>query len=301
MSRKKEGPGIKLYYDTLQDNFKNQSSVLTAALTHFGERGRNDEEYLRQFLQRILPSRFSIGPGFIVSSDNEKKPSKQNDIILSDHFWNSPLYKELAASVYPIETVYGIIEVKGLIDKSPKGRKPNRKSDIDRALENIAHIRHLSRDKKYVRFISVPKNESEPDKLLVNKEEYNITLPPRSYIFAYAKKGWRSKEDFKKYLEDKLSQYREAHIHGIIILEKNWFAFQEPYTDDKVEVHIFDDNALLRFTNTLLRGIQSMPMNIASIDDYHRSGLYKSFLSGDPSDSGYIGDPEPPDASFDRD
>ena len=301
MRRRKQIPGIKLYYDTLQEIFDRQSKILASVLTHYGERGRNDEKYLMQFLEKVLPNRFSIGSGFIVSSDKEKKPSSQNDIVISDQFWNSPLYKEIAASVYPIETVYGIIEVKGLLDKNPKGRKPNRKSDIDRALENIAYIRRLSRDKKYIKFISEPKSKNKPDKLLINKEEYYITLPPRSYIFAYANKGWRSKQDFKKYLEDKLLQYREAHLHGIIILDKNWFAFQEPYTGENVEVHVFDDNALLRFTNTLLRGIQSMPMNVVSIDDYHRSGLYEGFLHGDPSDSGYGGDPEPPDASFEED
>jgi hypothetical protein len=62
---------------------------------------------------------------------------------------------------------------------------------------------------------------------------------------------------------------------------------------------MFEDNALLRFTNTLLRGIQSMPMGIASIDDYHRTGLYEGFLAGDPSESAYPFD-EPPDTSLEE-
>lgn len=301
MKRTKNSPGIKLYYETLQEIFDKQSKILTGVLTHYGERGRNDEEFLIQFLEKILPNRFSIGSGFIVSSDNNKNPSGQNDIIISDQFWNSPLYKEIAASVYPIETVYGTIEVKGLLDKSLKGRKPNRKSDIDKALENITYIRGLSKDKKYVRFSGEPKSKDEPDKLLVNKKEFNITLPPRSYIFAYSKKGWKNIQDFKIYLENKLNEYPKAHLHGIIIIEKNWFAFQEPYTNNRAEVHVFDDNALLRFTNTLLRGIQSMPMDIVSIDDYHRAGLYEGFLAGDPSESAYTGDPEPYDSSFEED
>lgn len=297
MKRKKDSPGIKIYYDTLQDIFKNQSSVLTGVLTHYGERGRNDEEYLRQFLQRILPGRFSIGTGFIVSSDNEKKPSCQNDIIISDQFWNSPLYDELAAKVYPIETVYAIIEVKGVLDRSEKGRK-TKKSDLDSAFENIAYVRDLAKNKKYVRFKSSTK-EGEPDKHVVRKDMFNIDLPPRSYIFAYSKKGWRTLSDFKSEIEEKLKKYRSAHIHGIVILDKNWFAFQESYTSDNVEIHVFDDNAFLRFINTLLRGIQSMPMSIVSIDDYHRTGLYEGFLAGDPSESSYSGDSEPPDASED--
>lgn len=300
MKRKKESPGIKLYYDTLQDIFEKQSSVFTGVLTHYGERGRNDEAYLRQFLQRVLPSRFSLGTGFIVSSAIEKKPSCQNDIIISDQFWNSPLYNELAAKVYPVETVYAIIEVKGVLDRSLRGRKI-KKSDLDSAFENIAYIRELAKSKKYVRFKDSPKSKDEPDKLVVRKEEFSMTLPPRSYIFAYAKKGWRTLTDFKSEIEEKLKKYRSAHIHGIVILDKNWFAFQEPFTGDNIKIHVFSDNALLRFTNTLLRGIQSMPMSTASIDDYHRAGLYDGFLAGEPSESAYYGDPEPPDTSSDQD
>jgi hypothetical protein len=298
MKRTKESSGIKLYYDALQDIFNKQSNVLTGVLTHYGERGRNDEKYLLKFLQRVLPHRFSIGSGFIVSSDNSKKISRQTDIIISDQFWNSPLYRELAAEVYPIETVYAIIEVKGLLDKSVKGRK-EKKSDLDKCLEDIAFIRDLASCKKYLRYISRSKNGNQDDKPIVSKEEYSIHLPPRSYVFAYAKKGWRTLADFKSYLKDSLQKHSSAHLHGIVILEKNWFAFQEPYSGNDVEIHAFKDNALLRFTNTLLRGIQSMPMDIASIDDYHRLGLYDGFLSGDPSYSGYIGDTEPPDASQD--
>jgi hypothetical protein len=301
MTRTKSSPGIKLYYKALQEIFDKQSKILTGVLTHYGERGRNDEKFLIQFLEKILPTRFSIGSGFIVSSDNNKNPSSQNDIIIFDQFWNSPLYKEITASVYPIEAVYGTIEVKGLIEKSPKGRKPNRKSDIDRALENIKYIRGLSKDKKYIRYTGEPKSQEEPDKIIVNKKENKINLPPRSYIFAYAKKGWRDIQDFKIYLQNKLNEYPEAHLHGIIILEKNWFAFQVPYMGKHAEVHVFSDNALLRFTNTLLMGIQSMPMDIASIDDYHHPGLYKGFLNGDPSEFRCTGDPEPPDASLEGD
>jgi hypothetical protein len=297
MSRKIGSPGIKLYYDTIQDIVGKQSQILTGVLPHYGERGRNDEIYLVEFLKKILPNRFSIGTGFIISSDKEKKPSSQVDIIISDQFCNSPLYRELAADVYPIETVYATIEVKGVLDKYLKGRG-ERKSDLSKYIEDIAYIRELAKDKKYVKFLGRPKSESQPDKKVVSKREFYIPLAPRTFIFAYSKKGWRYLTDFKSDLENILQNNRSAHIHGIVILDKDWFGIQEAHSGDQVNVEVFDDNALLRFTNTLLRGIQSMPMYIASIDDYHRAGLYEGFLAGDPSESAY---PyfEPPDASED--
>ena len=91
MSRKKNAPGLELYYKTHQEIFNKHSAILTGVLTHFGERGRNDEELVRHFLKQILPKRFSIGTEFIVSSDLKKGPSNQIDIIICDQFWNSPI------------------------------------------------------------------------------------------------------------------------------------------------------------------------------------------------------------------
>lgn len=271
---------------------------MTGVLTHLGERGRNDEEYLRRFLDKVLPRRFSLGTGFIVSSDLAKACSGQNDIIISDQFWNSPLYRELVAEIYPIETVYATIEVKGVIQKQKKGRSRNKTTDIDDALSNISKIRTLAKGKKYVRYIGKEKSKAEPDKLVVHPESFIIPTPPRAYIFAYAKKGWRNLNEFRKDLEEHLRRHTGAHLHGIVVLEKDWFAFQETHDPD-VTVHAFENNALIRFTNTMLRGIQSLPMYTASIDDYHRAGLYESVKAGDPQCSAFGGDPEPSDASYD--
>jgi len=294
MKRTKDAPGLQLYYDALQEIFSKQSSVLTGVLTHYGERGRNDEERLRQFLSNVLPRRFSIGTGLIVSADVHQQASPQTDIIISDQFWNSPLYRELVADVYPIETVYATIEVKGLLEKAAKGRG-QRKSDLDQCLEHIAAVRALAKHKTYVRYTARSKSEDEPHTKVVHSERFHISLPPRGYIFAYAKKGWRTLDAFKSDLTDKLQKHRNAHLHGIVVLDKDWFAYQEAHTGAEVRVHAFSGNSLLKFTNTLLRGIQTIPMDIASIDDYHRAGLYKSVVAGHPGDSPYLGEPEPSD------
>lgn len=295
MKRKKDAPGLELYYKAQEEIFLMQSTIMTGVLTHYGERGRNDEELLREFLRKILPRIFTIGTGFIVSSNREKKQSAQTDIIIHDQFWNSPLYKELAAEVYPVETVYATIEVKSLLAKAPKGKE--RKSDLDRALESIAQVRDLAKDKKYVQYVGRPKSNDQPDKLVAHPAYFSITLPPRAYIFSFAKKGWRDLKAFKEHLKEKLKEHSRAHLHGIVVLEKNWFVFQEAHTGEDVLLHGFDNNCLLRFANALLRGIHSIPMGVASIDDYHRAGLYKSVCAGHPSESYFDGDPEPSYAS----
>src|SRR4051812_48390915 len=113
MARTKGSPGRAAYFDALQRIFHLESEILTATLPHAGERGRNDEERARAFLARVLPRRFSVGTGFILCSDPASPPSRQNDIVIFDEVHNSPLHRELAAFVFPIESVYGIVEVKG--------------------------------------------------------------------------------------------------------------------------------------------------------------------------------------------
>src|SRR5690348_11579161 len=113
MRRTGESPGVKNYYKALQRILKLQRTVLTGVVTHKVEGGRNDEERLRRFLAQVLPGRFGIGTGIIVSGNPYAPASGQTDVIISDQHFNAPIHRELIAEVYPIETVLATIEVKG--------------------------------------------------------------------------------------------------------------------------------------------------------------------------------------------
>ena len=130
MTRRAHSPGTTAYYEALRSIFQLESEVLTATLPHSGERGRNDEERLRAFLAKVLPRRFSIGTGFLVCSNPTLPASRQIDTVVFDEIHNSPLHRELAAYVFPIEMVYGTVEVKGLL-------KP---SDLVSTLRSIAQV-----------------------------------------------------------------------------------------------------------------------------------------------------------------
>jgi hypothetical protein len=93
-------------------------------------------------------------------------------------------------------------------------------------------------------------------------------LAPRAYLFAYATERWKRLASFEKYLTKCLADNPSAHLHGVIILDKNWFLVQEAYSET-VRLQSFEDNALLRFTNSLLHNIQSFPMGMMSPDRYH--------------------------------
>ena len=257
MARTAQRPEVATYYAALQSIFGKQSDILTAALSHYGERGRNDEARLRDFLTKVLPNRFSIGTGVIVCHKRTIPISSQTDIVVYDEIYNSPLHRELSSYVYPVEIVYGSIEVKG----------PLQHKDIARTLGNIGKIRRLAKHKWYVKFGSKPKEPGKKGKAVVDAVDFQNTLSPRSYLFAYDTTAWTTLDSFKKYLRDALIKNGKAHLHGAVVLSKNWFIYQEPY-ERSVVIKSYTDHALLRFVHKLTYDISSVPMAPMSLDKY---------------------------------
>lgn len=105
------------YFKVISDSIQAQSKLIAEFFrTHPGENGRNKEAVLLNFFKNYLPKRYSLSTGFIASSDSSL--SNQNDIIIYDSFWSAPLFPEIASQVFPIESVYAVIEVKSLLNKN---------------------------------------------------------------------------------------------------------------------------------------------------------------------------------------
>lgn len=95
--------------DTLLSQFREAGFV-----THSGDRGENREELLSSFLETHLPRRYGILKGEIITQDGDKSHSA--DIIIYDAL-NAPVLYRGRTAVVPIESVYGIIEVKSSLSK----------------------------------------------------------------------------------------------------------------------------------------------------------------------------------------
>jgi hypothetical protein len=252
MARSKQTPGSGAYYDATQRIFSLQSEILTAVLPHAGERGANDEERCRNFLHGVLPRRYSLGTGFIVSSEPESVPSPQQDIVIFDEFTNSPLHQELSASIFPIEIVYGTVEVKGRLQPD----------DLVPTLESIAKTRQLSMRCWYER---VAKPKDKPTRY-VQFEQFCVKHAPRAFVFAFDT-TYSASESLKNALEVAIDKVKNAHLHGIVVLSKDWFAFQVAYQQPP-KVKIFTDNALMRYVNNMLRLLKALPMYNVAMDRY---------------------------------
>ena len=252
-----ETPGVRMYFKALQHIFELQSKTLTHVLPHCGERGANDVLRFREFLTRVLPRKFSLGTGFIVCSEPGLPPSGQTDVVIYDEILNSPLHRELAALVYPIETVYAAIEVKGVLTKD----------NLKKALADIARIRRLANHGWHMQYVSEPKDPRNPSQCIVRGRESKIPLPPRTYVFAYEQRGWQSLEEFADFLQQALQDEKEAYLHGVLVLDKDWFCTQVPFDENRT-VKSYGNDSLMRFTKHLVDSINSVPMATASLNRY---------------------------------
>ncbi len=72
--------------------------------------GENREELVRQFLVSHLPNKLGIDTGFVVSPDGLL--SNQADLVIVDQQNNAPLYPDYRNKLWPVESVYALVEVK---------------------------------------------------------------------------------------------------------------------------------------------------------------------------------------------
>ena len=252
-------PGVRNYYSALQEQFRLQSNILSDVLPHSGERGRNNEERFREFLSRVLPHRYSVGSGFVICSEASVSVSSQTDVVLFDEFYNAPIHRELASHVYPVEMVYGTVEVKRCIVKK----------DLDKICRDIAKLRALGEHRYYIKYGAIPKTPLEPDKLVVGASEFHCKVPPRAFVFAYEQKGWKSLSGLIDSLAESAKSHA-AHIHGLAILESDWYVTQEAYAANPPSYSTFNKDALLNFVNGMLHTIGSVEMMPMSIDRYFK-------------------------------
>src|SRR5258708_31761455 len=122
---------------------------------------------------------------------------------------NAPLYKSDAWSIFPIEMVYGVIEVKTKLNKET----------LSDAFNKCAAIRKMCSsptgdgNKSYV--ISFPPEV----KTLATFRERLEKLPPRFYVFAYD--GWSSGRTLESNFRGLTKSNEGAHIHGVCSLCRN--------------------------------------------------------------------------------
>jgi len=89
----------------------------SAQIKHSGSKGTVRENSLRKFLEERLPAKYALGAGEVVGRVRDTT-SHQCDVIVYDRLNGVTLLYDESIQVFPIDCVYGIIEVKSALSKA---------------------------------------------------------------------------------------------------------------------------------------------------------------------------------------
>ena len=149
-------------------------------------KGREREEFINNYLQKIMPNVFRFGSGEITDVNNQV--SGHVDIVIEYPFF--PSLSTTTAStprLYMAEGVAAVIEVKSDLEKQ-----------WGEVLDTSGNIKKLER-----------KWEGN---IFIGNEAFANTIP----VFAVGYKGWKT----KKTIEKKLS---ESNVDAILVIESGMF------------------------------------------------------------------------------
>lgn len=120
------------YFQAVYADFSARISFLAEMLSqHRGEQGRYVEAVVRDLLREFLPQRYALGTGFVV--DSFGNVSGQNDIVVYDPEIQLGLFGRTGPLLFPVESVYAVIEVKLTLDSSK----------LNSALAQVASVKQL--------------------------------------------------------------------------------------------------------------------------------------------------------------
>jgi hypothetical protein len=96
--------------DVAKEMRARSASIRRDFASHRLSAGENREDLVESFLREHLPQRFGVGSGLVISGAGMF--SNQADVLITDAFNNSPLYGSSSNQLWPVESVYSLIEVK---------------------------------------------------------------------------------------------------------------------------------------------------------------------------------------------
>jgi len=247
----------------LEIDFKHLSSEIH----HRASKGRVREvDLVEQFLGKYLPRTVGIGHGEVVSSAGDV--SSESDIILYESRTSPTFIEESGYQVFPVECIYGVVEVKSRLDK--------------RELEDA-----FSKITKLKKFPKIAYEPQEGDVSQQNTMLYDRRwpyFPTLGFVFGYEAIDLRN---IRQYL-DELHRGTEVHhrIDSVWVLNKGMVL---NYIDGTRDVShtpshatslkaVESENPLLLMTIHLQQLLQAGWMPKFRIADYLREVDYGRFM-----------------------
>jgi hypothetical protein len=226
-----------------EDVLRSKLNAIRASISHPGEKGESAEMEVMKLIQGFLPAEYGIGTGFIAYHSNESVEEKkivengktsyrysyspekdvirlspQMDIIIYDALQSGPIVRLGTCEVFPLEGVYGYVEVKSSIGK----RKDKQgRTAIQGLLDQSNELRSLKtrlywRPVKgtYTRAAAFPFPTRE-------------SVPIRSYSVVLDAEALGSKKNIHELMQEDFRNHEgaETFIHGVYISGKAFYRF----------------------------------------------------------------------------
>jgi len=248
-------------FDNLErKNLKQRLDALRAVLRHSGEKGRALEAEAMSLLRDFLPSEYGLSTGFVAYHEEDgPRLTSQLDIIIYDAVRGAPMARFGTCDVFPLEAVYGYVEVKASLSASK----------LDDLVRKNAELREIKR-RQYWR----------PVKDTTTVAESVAVEPPsmRAYVFAFEYKGSEGPEAIARRLADVAKETGSAHLHGVLLANVGFFSHHavENRSDPKLHsVNYVVENRLSHFKWALVHKLARCWRHPAdwfpALDQYHLS------------------------------
>jgi hypothetical protein len=169
-------------------------NLIRQLTSHPGEKGREFEGILKNFLKDIIPNKYKLSTGFVV---NESGISKQTDIMVFNTSEISPIYTGYELEIVPIHGLAASIEVKMTLNTSM----------LDKCQEDAALIKSLFHNSLSSEISLMPKDEQ-------------VKYPePLCILFAYN----TDNTSIKTFL-DYLNKQTIKNIDLIMLMDKSYYS-----------------------------------------------------------------------------
>lgn len=233
--------GMQRHYAGLTSQMLAEIESISEQMHHQGEKGRNNELVLAEFLKQHLPSRYTVSSGKVVAAGGRE--SGQVDIIIHDRMYTPAFVLARAWSLVPVESVLAVISVKTTLTKP----------ELKDALASIQSVRDLPRKAA----ITVRGN------LMARIPEEDV-LRPRAYVFAFRSK-WKGPEGVRRAFVDVIADVNDnLRPNGLCIMSQACL-IRRAYTLDTIP---FFEHPLMHFFVALVRAMDSRPTYMVDQSKY---------------------------------
>jgi len=232
---------MKKHYEGLTERMLSEIGTISDQMSHPGEKGRNNEFVLREFLERTLAERYSVSTGKVVSVGGHE--SGQVDLIVHDRLNTPALIEARAWRLVPVESVYAVISVKTTLDKGEL-RDALRSIETVRALPRTAAILHLPTE-----VVEVPEAK---------------LLRPRGFVFGF-KSSWATAASADAAFRELIAEVDDRYRPNAMCILDQCFIVRRAYTTETI---VFSRHVLMHFFVFLSQSLEGFPKYYLDLSKY---------------------------------